>query len=252
VPLDGGRLDAATDLKAAAGKLQGELRLEIDQIALGSANEADPQRVGGTGGVPLRTAVDLLADADGRIALTLPITGSVASPDIDIGPAVNKAIGGVLKTVFPPTLVASMLADLTKGGTPSLDAMEFAPGSAALTQAHRRYADDVAKLAKQRPRLSLKVCGRATAKDIAALAPKNQPAIRDAEGREPPQAESDPAPVALGAPDEQALHELAVERQRILIAYLIERGGVDPARITECRSTFDPTDQGNPRAEVVF
>jgi len=252
VPLDGGRLDAATDLKAAAGKLQGELRLEIDQIALGSANEADPQRVGGTGGVPLRTAVDLLADADGRIALTLPITGSVASPDIDIGPAVNKAIGGVLKTVFPPTLVASMLADLTKGGTPSLDAMEFAPGSAALTQAHRRYADDVAKLAKQRPRLSLKVCGRATAKDIAALEPKNQPAMRDAEGRQPPQAESDPAPVALGASDEQALHELAVERQRILIAYLIERGGVDPARITECRSTFDPTDQGNPRAEVVF
>jgi hypothetical protein len=100
--------------------------------------------------------------------------------------------------------------------------------------------------------LSLKVCGRATAKDVAALEPKNQPAIRDAEGRQPPPAESDPAPVALGASDEQALHELAVERQRILIAYLIERGGVDPARITECRSTFDPTDQGNPRAEVVF
>jgi hypothetical protein len=130
--------------------------------------------------------------------------------------------------------------------------MEFAPGSAALTQAHRRYADDVAKLAKQRPRLSLKVCGRATAKDIAALAPKNQPAIRDAEGRQPPRAEPEPAPVALGAPDEQALHELAVERQRILIAYLIERGGVAPARITECRATFDPTDQGKPRAEVLF
>jgi hypothetical protein len=38
----------------------------------------------------------------------------------------------------------------------------------------------------------------------------------------------------------------------LIIAYLIEREGVDPARITECRSTFDPTDQGNPRAEVVF
>ena len=101
VPLDGGRLDAAADLKAAAGNLEGELRLEIDQIALGSASETEPQRVGANDGVPLRTAVDLLADADGRIALTLPITGTVASPDIDIGPAVNKAIGGVLKTVFP-------------------------------------------------------------------------------------------------------------------------------------------------------
>jgi peptidoglycan hydrolase-like protein with peptidoglycan-binding domain len=252
VPLDGGRLDAATDLKAAAGNLEGELRLEIDQIAFGSANEADPQRVGGAGGVPLRTAVDLLADADGRISLALPITGTVASPDIDIGPAVNKAIGGVLQTVFPPTLVASILADLTKGDGPSLDAMEFAPGSAELTQAHRRYADDVAKLAKQRPRLSLKVCGRATAKDVAAPETKSQPAMRDAEGRQPTRAEPEPAPVALGAPDEQALHELAVERQRMLIAYLVERGGIDPARITECRATFDPTDQGNPRVEVLF
>ena len=145
-----------------------------------------------------------------------------------------------------------MLADLTKGGAPSLDAIEFAPGSATLTQAHRRYADEVAKLARQRPRLSLKVCGRATAKDVAVLEPKNQPAIRDAEGRQPPRAEPEPAPVALGASDEQALQELAIERQRILIAYLIERGGVDPARIAECRSTFAPTDQGNPRAEVLF
>jgi hypothetical protein len=252
VPLDGGRLDAATDLKAVAGNLEGELRLEIDQITLGLAGETDPQGVQATGGVSLQTAVDLLDDAEGRIALTLPITGTVASPDIDIGPALNKAIGGVLKTVFPPTLVASILADLTKGGGPSLDAIEFVPGTATLIQGHRRYADDVAKLAKQRPRLSLKVCGRATAKDVAALGSKNQPTIRDAEGRQPLRAEPEPAPVALGAPDEQALHELAVERQRILIAYLIERGSIDPARIIECRANFDPTDQGNPRVEVLF
>ena len=33
---------------------------------------------------------------------------------------------------------------------------------------------------------------------------------------------------------------------------VLDAVGIDPARITECRSTFDPTDQGNPRAEVVF
>lgn len=252
VHLDGGRLDAATEVKGAAGNLQGELRLNVDQIGFQSVDEADVQRVGGTSGVPLQTAVDLLVDADGRIALTLPITGTVASPDIDIGPAVTQAIGGVLKTVFPPTLVASMLADLTKGSAPVLDAIEFAPGSATLTQAHRRYADDVAKLAEQHPRLSLKVCGRATAKDVKALALKNQPARRDIGDGQPPEAKSSPTSVALAAADEQALHELAVERQRILTRYLIERGGIDPARVSECRSTFDPNDQGSPRAEVLF
>jgi hypothetical protein len=252
VHLDGGRLDAASEITAAAGDLQGELRLKIDQIAFQSANEADAQRVGGTGGIPLRTAADLLADADGQIALTLPITGTVASPDIDIGPAVNKAIGGVLQTVFPPTLVASMLADLTKGSAPSLDAIEFAPGSATLTSAHRRYADDVAKLAKQQPRLSLKVCGRATAKDVGAMAVGEQPARREAGNRKPTEVDSGPAPVPTTAADEQALQALAVERQRILIRYLIERGGIDPARVSECRSIFDPKDRGNPRAEVLF
>jgi hypothetical protein len=252
VHLDSGRLDAASEIKAAAGNLQGELRLKIDQIAFQSANEADAQRVGGTGGIPLRTAADLLADADGQIALTLPITGTVASPDIDIGPAVTKAVGGVLETVFPPTLVVSMLADLTKGGAPSLDAIEFAPGSATLTPAHRRYADDVAMLIKQQPRLSLKVCGRATAKDVRAVAVGDQTARRNAGNRKPADADSGPAPVPITAADEQALQELAVERQRILTRYLIERGGVDPARVSECRSTFDPKDRGNPRAELRF
>jgi hypothetical protein len=252
VHLDSGRLDAATEVKAAAGNLLGELRLKIDQIAFQSANEADAQGVGGTSGIPLQTAVALLADADGRIALTLPITGTVASPDIDIGPAVAKAVGGVLETVFPPTLVVSMLADLTQGGAPSLDAIEFAPGSATLTPAHRRYADDVATLIKQHPRLSLKVCGRATAKDVRGVAVRDQTARRNAGNRKPAEADSGPAPVPITAADEQALQELAVERQRILTRYLIERGGVDPDRVSECRSTFDPKDRGNPRAEVLF
>jgi hypothetical protein len=145
-----------------------------------------------------------------------------------------------------------MLADLTKGGAPSLDAIEFAPGSSTLTPAHRRYADDVAKLAKQQPRLSLKVCGRATAKDVAGLAVKHQPDSGNAKDRQPSDVDSGPVLVPTTAADEQALQALAVERQRILIRYLIERGGIDPARVSECRSTFDPKDRGNPRAEVLF
>jgi hypothetical protein len=187
-----------------------------------------------------------------RIALTLPITGTIASPDIGIGPALNRTIGVVLKTVLPPTLVASMFANLAEGVAPSLDTIEFTPDSATLTEAHRRHADDVAKLAGQRPPSSLLICGRASAKDCAALEPKNQLEMRDAESRQPPRAEPELAPVALGASDEQTGAARVCRQPTACTHRLFERGGVDPARITECRSTFDPTDQGNPRAEVLF
>jgi len=255
VQLDGGQLDAATEVKTARGNLQGEVRLEIDQLALQPLQEADAERAAGTIGVPWQTAVELLADSEGRIELTLPITGTIASTDIDLGPAVNKAIGGVLKMVFPPTLVASIVADLAKGGAPSLDAIEFAPGSARLTQTGRRYADDVAKLLEQKPRLSLKVCGRADAKDRKALEVKARLARRYTQDGQRSDATSRAAPMPftlIDAPDEQALHELAVERQRVLTRYLIGRAGVDAERVSECRSTFDPADQGHPRAEVLF
>jgi len=252
VHLDGGRLDAATEVKGAAGGLHGEVRLNIEQMAFQSAQQGDTERVVGASGVPLQTAVELLADADGRIELTLPITGTLSSPDIDVGPAVNKAIGGVLQAVFPPTLVASIVADLSKGGGPSLKAIEFVPGSAALTPAGRRYADAAAKLLEEHPRLSLSLCGRATAKDGKALAVKNRLVRSDTDNRQRPGAGSGAAPASIDALDEQVLQQLAVERQRKLTQHLIERAGVDAARLSECRSTFDPKDQGHPRAEVRF
>ena len=64
VQLDGGQLDAATEVKTARGNLQGEVRLEIDQLALQPLQEADAERAAGTIGVPWQTAVELVADAD--------------------------------------------------------------------------------------------------------------------------------------------------------------------------------------------
>ena len=256
VHLDGGRLDATAEAKTApkaeAGSLQGEIALNLDGLAFQPLSEADAKRVTGTIGVPLQTAVGLLADADGRIALTLPITGTPSSPGVDIGPAVNKAIGGVLKKVFPPTLVGSILAGLGKGGAPSFEAIEFARGSAALTKAGRRQADALAKLLAQHPKLSLKLCGRASAKDRQGLAGRrnlvqDSAADKQRRGTQPPA-----KPMLEQGQGEHALHDLAVQRQRNLTRHLIDSSGVDAARISECRSTVDTDDQGNPRVEVSF
>jgi len=45
---------------------------------------------------------------------------------------------------------------------------------------------------------------------------------------------------------------LSTEQASGVLERLIVSAGVDAARVSECRSTVAPTDQGHPRAEVVF
>ena len=53
-------------------------------------------------GIQADTAVGLLKDAEGRIELTIPVSGTVDAPEADVGDAVNRAVVGVLAAVFPP------------------------------------------------------------------------------------------------------------------------------------------------------
>ena len=164
VYLDSGQLDTLASAKAEQGVLQGEIQLDLDDLAFHPLSPEDAERLAGTVGVPLETAVNLLQDNEGHIALKLPVSGPVSEPHVDISSAVNKAIGGALKKVFPPTMVASMLSGIAKGTGPSFEPIEFAPGSAELAESGKRYADGVVKLLSEHPKLSLKVCGRSTAR----------------------------------------------------------------------------------------
>jgi len=225
VHLDSGRLDAEADVIAAAGGLDGNLQLELANIAFQPLTEKEADSLTDHLGVPLMTAVDLLQDAEGRIALTLPIAGTVAKPEVDLAPAVNKAIGSALTRVFPPTLAASILTELTKGGESSVEVLEFPPGSSTLTAAAKGDLEAVTELLAQRPKLSVKMCGRATARDMSAASQK-EPAV------------------------EKDLAQLAVNRAQALRRYLIEERGIDSKRAAECRSTFADDDPGPPRVEI--
>ena len=246
VYLESGQLDTAIAGKAAQGGLQGEIRIELDDIAFRPLSKADAERLTDRVGVPLETAVDLLQDGDGRIVLTLPVSGTLSQPDVDISSAVNKAIGGVLKKVFPPTMVASLLSGVAKGTGPAFDPIEFTPGSAELSEAGKSYADDVAEFLAERPKLSLRVCGRSTAQDMKRLMADTE----SAEGGKGEAGQSEAKPALDPAQATQALAELAVERKRTVRHYLIKEKGADVKRVRECRSTFDATDNGSPRVEI--
>lgn len=267
VYLDSGQLDTKISTKVKRGLLQGGIKVDLDNITFKPLSPEDAARTTETVGVPLETAVSLLQDNDGRIALNLPVSGTLSKPDVDISSAVSKAIAGVLKRIFPPTLAVSLLSKLGKvGDDASFEPIIFAPGSVELDATGKSYLDEVAKFMSERPKVTLKVCGRATEQDAAqltALAESAQPAPQE-EGEtvatsETQQAETAPAeatPTTPPQPDpavlEGRLKEIAVERKNVARAYLITAKGIDAKRVPECRSSYSAEDKEAPRAVVIF
>ena len=250
VHLESGRLDTTTKVKAAQGNLQGEIQLSLADTGLRPSSKANARRVTEEVGIPLEMAVDLLKDVDGRIALSLPITGRVSKPDVDFGPAIDKAIGNVLKTAFPPTLIASMLASLADSSGPPFVSIEFSPASAELNQGGKSSADSLAKLLSEHPELSLKLCGRFTARDRNAVTSAAKIHSRQEANAKGLSGESSASPVLDQTEAEPAFTELAAERTRAVRRYLTAEKGVDAARVSECRPTFEAADQGRPRVDV--
>jgi hypothetical protein len=174
----------------------------------------------------------------------------VNKPDVDIGPAINKAIGTVLETAFPPTLVASMLASLADSSGPSFLSIEFSPGSAELNRGGKSSADSLAQLLSEHPELSLTLCGRFTAHDRNAVTSATKIHSRQEANAKGLSGESRPSPVLDQTEAGQAFTELAAERTRAVRRYLTEEKGVDAARVSECRPTVEAADRGRPRVDV--
>ncbi|MCP3871181.1 MAG: DUF748 domain-containing protein [Gammaproteobacteria bacterium] len=249
VHLESGQLDTAIAGKSTRGKLLGEIGLQLDNVTFQPLSAEEAERVTGAVGVPLETAVGLLQDDQGRISLTLPVSGTLSQPDVDISLAVNKAIGGALKKVFPPAMVGSFMSGLAKGSAPSFVPIEFEPGSAELSDAGRSYGNELAQLLTEHPKLSVSVCGRSTARDLEYL---QQTGTSPAPASAPVKGGAEQSATKPAEQTTQALTELAVERKRNVRRYLIEEKRADIKRVRECRSKFEASDQDSPRVEVVL
>jgi peptidoglycan hydrolase-like protein with peptidoglycan-binding domain len=247
--VESGQLSTRASASATGGALTGEIALDLDGVEFSPVTEEDAERLSRRAGVPIDTAVALLRDSEGRIRLTLPLGGTLVEPQVDLSSAVNKAMGTVLKTIFPPTLVVSVLTKKDRGEKITFEPMTFAPGSAELDRGAREYAGQLLRLLEEHPRLSLKVCGRATARDLEAWTKTE--GERTETGVAPGAASkfADPS-AALGEQANASLSALAVARTRAVRRYLIEEQGATPGRVAECRPRFNAEDRRPPRVDV--
>ena len=245
--VESGRLSLDVTAAADAGNLKGLLDLTLRDLGFSTLSQADAERLSAAVGVPIETIVGLLQDDQGRIRLSLPISGNLANPAFDPSDAIRQALAGALQAaILAPFHLAfapvALIAKVAGGGGDkvALQPIPFPAGVARLDGTAQDMATGLVRVLQERDKLKIKVCGRATASDLTA-------ALR-ADGAP----ESGPGRDAAAERLAPELWSLAGERTARVRDALITGGSIKARQVGECRILYDPTDTGPPRVDVTL
>jgi hypothetical protein len=143
-------LDLAYDL--VGRKLHSQNDVLVDQFTFGDKVNS-PQATK----LPVRLAVAILKDRQGKIVLNVPIDGSLDDPKFHIWGVVGTVVANILTKVA--TSPFSLLGAAFGGGGEELSYQDFAPGSTELTDESRKKLDVLIKALYDRPGLQLNISG---------------------------------------------------------------------------------------------
>jgi hypothetical protein len=107
--------------------------------------------------LPVRLAIAILKDRDGKIVLDVPIDGRLDDPKFHLSKVIWGAVGNILVKVA--TSPFSLLGAVFGGGGEELGYQDFAPGSAVLKADEQKKLDALEKALFERPALQLEISG---------------------------------------------------------------------------------------------
>lgn len=159
-----GRLNLDLHYRIEKGQLNAENKVLVENLQLGERVDS-PDAVD----LPIRLAVALLKDTQGRIAIELPVQGDLNNPQFSVMPIVWQTLRNlVLRAAQAPF---KFIAGLVGGSDVDLSTVPFTAGSAELEDDARKALDTLAKALQERPNLRLEVEGQsAQASDGPLLA----------------------------------------------------------------------------------
>ncbi|EZP68853.1 DUF748 domain-containing protein [Pseudomonas sp. RIT357] len=152
-----GRLNLDLHYVITKGHLKAENKVVVEQLQLGekvdSADAVD---------LPIRLAIALLKDTDGKISIELPVTGDLNNPQFSVMPIVWQTLRNlVVRAATAPFKFIGGL--VTGGGAEDLSNVSFAAGSSELNKDAESALNTLAKALKERPALRLEIEGTAAA-----------------------------------------------------------------------------------------
>ncbi|MDR6712187.1 hypothetical protein J2W83_001782 [Pseudomonas hunanensis] len=148
-----GRLNLDLHYLITNGQLKAENKLVVEQLQLGEKVDS-PDAVD----LPIRLAVALLKDTQGKISIELPVTGDLNNPQFSVMPIVWQTLRNlVLRAAQAPFKFIGGL--VTGGGSEDLGTVAFAAGSSDLSGDAQSALDKLAAALKERPELRLEIEG---------------------------------------------------------------------------------------------
>lgn len=150
-----GRLNLDLHYLITKGQLKAENKVVIEQLQLGEKVDS-PNAVD----LPIRLAVALLKDTDGKISIELPVSGDLNSPQFSVMPIIWQTLRNlVLRAAEAPF---KFIGGLISGGdAQDLGSVAFAPGSSDLSSNAQSSLDKLSAALKARPALRLEIEGTA-------------------------------------------------------------------------------------------
>jgi len=160
--IEKGKLSMSVEYKIRDRKLTAENEVILNQLTFGKKVDSPDAT-----SLPVLFAVALLKDRHGVIDVNLPVSGSLDDPEFSIGGVVVKVIVNLIsKAVTSPfALIGSAF-----GGGEELSYLDFAPGSASISQTGEEKLNTLTKALMDRPGLKLEIAGRVDpVADVAGL-----------------------------------------------------------------------------------
>ncbi|MFB1631226.1 MULTISPECIES: DUF748 domain-containing protein [unclassified Pseudomonas] len=148
-----GRLNLDLHYLITNGQLKAENKVVVEQLQLGEKVDS-PDAVD----LPIRLAVALLKDTEGKISIELPVAGDLNNPQFSVMPIVWQTLRNlVLRAAQAPfKFIGGLIAG---GGAEDLGSVAFAPGSSELSADAQAALDKLSAALKQRPELRLEIEG---------------------------------------------------------------------------------------------
>ena len=148
-----GRLNIDLHYQIKKGQLTAENKVLLEQLELGEKVDS-PDAVD----LPIRLAIALLKDTEGKIDIQLPISGDLNNPQFSVMPIVWQTLRNlVLRAAQAPF---KFIGGLISGADEvNMDRVPFSAGSSELDPQARGTLDTLASALKERPVLRLEVQG---------------------------------------------------------------------------------------------
>jgi len=147
-----GKLNLDLEYEWVGKKLDSKNVITLDQFTFGEQVDS-PEATH----LPVRLAINILKDRDGKIILDVPVQGSFDDPKFRIGKVIRRTLMNILEKVAtsPFALVGAVFG----GGGEELGYQEFVPGDTTLTAEDVKKLDVLAKALYDRPGLQLEIAG---------------------------------------------------------------------------------------------